>query len=115
MLYVTGRPSPCNSGKKDTVTTKLAIQFVAPATASAALRKRLGNISPSSTQTTGPHDMPNATIYRFAAISPVHAWEDVNNGRPSSPGLAEAKVNARTAIVSAIPTEPTTSSGLRPI
>src|SRR6476469_8146453 len=54
---------------KLTVTIQLATHWPPAASDSAAARIRFGNISPSSTQTTGPQDMPNATTNRFAAIS----------------------------------------------
>jgi hypothetical protein len=43
------------------VTTKFAIHCAAAATASAAARSQFGKISPSSTQTTGPHVTANDT------------------------------------------------------
>ncbi len=39
------------------MTAKFAIQLVAPNTTRAAPRTRMGNISPSSTHITGPHDI----------------------------------------------------------
>src|SRR6476620_5398481 len=54
---------------KLTVTTQLATHCAPAASDSAMARIRFGNISPSSTQTTGPHEMPNATTNRLAAIS----------------------------------------------
>src|SRR6478672_4973591 len=54
---------------KLTVTIQLATHWPPAARDSAAARIRFGNISPSSTQTTGPQDMPNATTNRLAAIS----------------------------------------------
>ena len=46
---------------------KFAIHCAAAATPSAAARMRLGNISPSSTQTSGPHVAPKKTTNRLAA------------------------------------------------
>jgi hypothetical protein len=45
-----------------TVTPKLAAQLLAPETARAAPRIRLGNISPSRTHITGPHEAAKATM-----------------------------------------------------
>ena len=55
------------------MTAKFATQLVAPDTARAAPRIWLGNISPSSTHITGPHEIAKATMYRLAAASPVTA------------------------------------------
>jgi len=54
------------------VTAKFVTQLVAPDTASAAPRIRLGNISPRSTHITGPHEIANATMYRLAAARHRH-------------------------------------------
>ena len=54
---------------KLTVMIQFATHWPPAASDSAAARIRFGNISPSSTQTTGPQDMPNATTNRLAAIS----------------------------------------------
>ena len=56
---------------KLTVITQLATHWPAAASDNAAARIRLGNISPSSTQTTGPQDIPNETTKRFAARSAI--------------------------------------------
>src|SRR6476659_8667989 len=61
---------------KLTVTIQLATHWAPAANDSAAARIRFGNISPSSTQTTGPQDMPNATTNRFAATSATSADAD---------------------------------------
>ena len=45
---------------KLTVINQFATHWAMAATDSAAARILFGNDSPSSTQTTGPHDMPNA-------------------------------------------------------
>ena len=77
---------------------------------------RFGNISPSSTQTTGPHDMPNATTNRLAAISAI---EPGRARRGSAcrrrPDVALAKMTDMVISVTAMPVEPMSSSGLRPI
>ena len=48
---------------------KLATHWAAAATASAPARIRLGNISPSSTHTSGPQVAPKATTNRLADTS----------------------------------------------
>src|SRR5690606_6902521 len=57
-------------------TAKFASHCAAAATASALARTRLGNISPSSTHTSGPHVAPNPTMKRFANSSAMndHGW-----------------------------------------
>src|SRR4029453_11112557 len=59
--------------EKVEVTGKFAAQLVAPEIARAAPRISLGNISPNNTHITGPHDTANATMYRFATVSPATA------------------------------------------
>ena len=76
---------------------------------------RLGNISPSSTHTTGPHDMPNATTNRFAAISAITPEAPGRLGLPSGPSVALAKMTDIVMSVTAMPDDPMSSSGLRPI
>src|SRR6476469_7102938 len=75
---------------------------------------RLGNISPSSTQTTGPHDMPNETTNRFAAISAITPDAPGRLGLPST-SVALAKMIDIVIRVTAMPDDPMSSSGLRPI
>ena len=74
----------------------------------------MGNISPSSTHTTGPQDMPKATTNKFAATRAMGPSAPLSCGMPSTCG-AVPKMNAIVANVTAIPAEPTSSSGLRPI
>ena len=76
---------------------------------------RLGNISPSSTHTTGPHDMPNATTNRLAAISaisPVVAPAGVGSPSASERGIGEDDRHRDQR--DRHPDEPMSSSGLRP-
>ena len=75
---------------------------------------RFGNISPSSTHTTGPHDMPNATTNRLAATSAIGPAAPARCGWPSITG-AVPKITAIVPSVTAMPIEPISSSGLRPI
>src|SRR6476469_10938951 len=117
---------------KLTVTIQLATQWAPAANDSAAARIRFGNISPSSTQTTGPQDMPKATTNRLAAIRAT-----VGDAEPrmavSSKGvalstsawvhasvtwvheLAVPKMTAIVARVTVIPADPMISNGFRPI
>jgi hypothetical protein len=74
----------------------------------------LGNASPSNTHTTGPHDMPNATTNRFAAIRAMGPVTSVSTGAPSAFSGAVPKTTASVPSVIAIPTEPISSSGRRP-
>ena len=96
-----------------TVISQFAVHWPAAARPSAAARMRLGNISPSSTHTTGPQDIPNDTTNRFAAISATGPATSPSWGWPSTSG-AVPKITAMVPSVTAIPVEPTRSSGLRP-
>src|SRR5690348_3043717 len=75
---------------------------------------RLGNISPSSTHTTGPQLTPKNTTYKFAATSAIGPTLPGNASSAPLPAACE-KHQAITASVIAMPAEPTSSSGLRPI
>ena len=66
-----GHAQAVRSAGKVTVIDQLATHWPAAARPSAAARMRFGNISPSSTHTTGPQDMPNATTNRLAAIRAI--------------------------------------------
>ncbi len=59
--------------------------------------------------------MPNATTNRFAAISAITPDAPGRLGFPSGPMAALAKTTAIVISVTAIPDEPMSSSGLRPI
>src|SRR5688572_30432835 len=74
---------------------------------------RFGNISPSSTHTIGPQLRPNATTYRFAATSATMFQGSGNVSAAPSPVACENDTAIRPS-VSAMPAEPTSSSGLRP-
>ena len=102
------------SSGKVTVMAQLATHWPAAASPSAAARMRLGNISPSSTHTTGPHDMPNATTNRLAATRATGPSMPLSCGTPFTCG-AVPKMTAMVASVSVIPAEPMSSRGLRPI
>src|SRR6478736_3601219 len=79
---------------------KFATHCAAAATASALARMRLGNISPSSTQTTGPHDAPKNTTNALAAMSATVAQAPSSEAVdvPSEAVVIVACVNA-TAIM----------------
>src|SRR5450755_535253 len=107
-------PSPASfSGGKLVVTTQLATHCAAAANDSAAARIRFGNDSPSSTHTTGPHDIPNANTYTLAAISATGLAIPVSTGMPPF-SVAVPNTTASVARVMAMPIEPIISSGLRP-
>ncbi len=79
---------------------------------------RFGNISPSSTHTTGPHDMPNATTNRLRGDQRDHDRRTAAGGSASRRRVHRAvgpKMTAMVASVTAMPVEPISSSGLRPI
>src|ERR1700674_5013133 len=79
MPYASPRPASLSGGKLVEI-TQLAIHCAPAATDSAAARILFGNDSPSSTQTTGPHDIPNANTYTLAAISATGLATPVSTG-----------------------------------
>ena len=90
-----------------------ASQFAAAHTDSATPRIRLGNISPSSTHTTGPHDTANATTNRFAPISVTGPHTPSSWGAPSTMRAVEKPMLTITRLTN-MPTEPVSSSLRRP-
>src|SRR5690349_12061610 len=105
------------SAGKLVLITQLATHCAAAATARAVARMRLLNISPSSTQTTGPQLMPKATTYRLAATRATlpTAGLSVVIASPVGPTVSVAveKHQAIVLSVSTMPAAPTSSSGLR--
>src|SRR4051794_9913187 len=99
--------------------TKLGIHCAAADTDSAAPRILLGNISPSSTHTTGPHVAPNETTNRLAPTraTPLQGLPSCGVLVPSSATVMTAWVNASVIAPSAtnMPAEPASSSTRRPI
>jgi hypothetical protein len=89
---------------------QLAIHCAEAATPRAAARIRLGNISPSMTQTMTPQDKAKKWTKAWAAIRATHPWPA---GSPPSAEPAE-NAHASSARAAAMPTEPTMASGLRP-
>ena len=85
--YGMDAPNVSSSGGNEIVMRKFAIHCAAAATPSAAARMRLGNISPSSTQTSGPHVAPKNTTNRLAAIRAIDA--------PASPVERHRRVAGR--------------------
>ena len=92
---------------------KFATHCAAAATASAPARIRLGNISPSSTHTSGPQVAPKATTNRFAATSAIG---DHGASRVTSPPLtlAKEKASAMSPRETVMKNEPASSMGRRP-
>src|SRR5690242_7977315 len=76
---------------------------------------RFGNISPSSTHTTGPHDMPKAMTNTLAATSATGPATSPRNGLPAASSDAVPKMTDIVINETAMPVEPINSSGLRPI
>src|SRR5579875_327048 len=113
MPYASPSPASFTDGKV-VDTTQLAIHCAEAATASAAARIRFGNFSPSITHTTGPHDMPKKNTNAFAATSAIGPATPCRTGSPWALSGAVPKIAAITPRVTVIPTEPITSSGLRP-
>lgn len=112
--YAKLRPMLDSAGKV-AETAQFAAHCAAAATASAEARIRLGNISPSSTQTSGPQVVPKNITKAFAATS---ATVDHGSGRvmESAPGAISPKENA-SAIrprETVMPAEPTSSISRRP-
>ena len=74
---------------------------------------RLGNISPSSTHSTGPQDTANATTNKSAATSAITPAAPSNRGCPLTVD-APANTTVIVASVTDMPADPASSSGLRP-
>src|ERR1017187_532943 len=107
-------PSPASlSGGKLVVITQLATHCAAAASDSAAARIWFGNDSPSNTHTTGPQDIPNANTNTLAANSAIGAAAPCSTGRPFF-SVAVPNTTANAPRLTAMPTEPIISSGLRP-
>jgi hypothetical protein len=79
---------------KLTVISQFATHWPPAASESAAARIRLGNISPSRTHTTGPHDIPNAVTNVLAASSAKIPAAPVSTGSPEGPTAAVPKTTA---------------------
>src|SRR5690348_992912 len=108
-----------DSGGNVVVTTKFVSHWAAAATDRAAPRMRLGNISPSSTQTTGPQVAPNETTNRLAPTRAMPFQGEPSCGVcvPSDAVVITAWVNDSVIAPSdsAMPTDPTSSRIRRPI
>ncbi|CAM5659038.1 hypothetical protein KAURM247S_00003 [Kitasatospora aureofaciens] len=96
-----------------TVITQLAIHWAEAATDSAAARTRLGNISPSMTQTTTPQDNAKHSTKALAEISATVPWRSGSETLSPEP-VAEENAQPAAARVTAMPAEPIRASGLRP-
>ncbi len=97
----------------ETVIAKLAIHCAPAATPRALPRMRLGKISPSSTQTSGPQEAPKPTTKTFAATraTPPHgAGSETFSPEP----VAKANERAIAPSETVISTEPVRRMGLRP-
>ena len=90
---------------------------------SAAARIEFGNISPSKTQTIGPHVAAKKATKRFSEttatmprLSDRIGLPTVDSATPAPATIfgAVAKTTASVPSVAAIPNEPTSRSGLRP-
>src|SRR5947209_19541371 len=91
------RPSPAflSEGKLVEI-AQFASHWAEAAIASAEARSRLGNLSPSITQTTGPHDIPKKNTNAFAAISATVPSAPFSIGCPWAPIVAVPRVAAIT-------------------
>src|SRR5271165_965553 len=92
---------------------QLAIHCTPDANPSAADRMRLGNISPSSTHRTGPHETAYAITNTSAATSAITPEATSRSGRPWTVD-APVKTTVMVASINAIPADPASNSGLRP-
>src|SRR5688500_16270524 len=97
------------------VIAKLEVHCAAPATARPEPRIWLGNISPNITHITGPHDMLKNTTYTLAATKARTPIESESASLPAASRPAVANAYVTSASDTAMPAEPTHSSGLRPI
>src|SRR3954447_14031921 len=89
----------------ETVIAQLATHCAAAANDRAAARILFGKSSPNSTHTTGPHDMPNATTNKLAAINAIGPEAPVSTGLPSASVPAVPKITAMVARVIVMPAE----------
>src|SRR5271166_4670452 len=92
---------------------QLAIHCTPDANPSAADRMRLGNISPSSTHRTGPHETAYAITNTSAATSAITPEATSRSGRPLTVD-APVKTTVMVASINAIPADPASNSGPRP-
>src|SRR6188474_1856432 len=97
------------------VTAKFASHCTAAATASAIARIELGNISPSSTHTTGPHVAPKNTTKPFAPMSAAVDQASLMVATPSASSVAVENAADMSASVKNMPTEPINSNRRLPI
>src|SRR3954466_6314471 len=113
MPYAKPSPAFLSEGKLVEI-AQLAIHWADAATARAEARIWLGNVSPSMTHTTGPHDIPKKNTNAFAARSATGPAAPCRTGWPLAPVAAVPKIAAITPSVTVIPAEPTSSNGFRP-
>ena len=101
------------SGGNEIVTRKFAIHCAAAAMPRARARIRVGKISPSSTQTTGPQDAPKLTTKTLAATRATGPHAPGSDGAPLTM-FAWLNEIAITASEIVIPAEPKSRIGRRP-
>ena len=113
MAYVSGREAAAMTGKLR-VMAKLAIHCAAAARPRARARIRDGKISPSSTHTSGPQEAPKLMTKTLAATSA--AGPHAPGSEIASPDpVAEPKASAMVPSERAMPMEPASMMGRRPI
>jgi hypothetical protein len=93
----------------------LAIHCAKPATASPEPRIWFGNISPSITHITGPQLALKKITYRLAATSAIRPLLPGRLTAPAASVTAVENAQATVASVTAMPADPTSSNGLRPM
>src|SRR3954454_14169959 len=113
MPYANPSPAFLSEGKLVEI-AQLAIHWADAATARPEARIWLGNVSPSITHTTGPHDIPKKNTKALAATSASGPAAPCRTGWPLAPVAAVPKIPAIPPSVTVIPADPTSSSGLRP-
>jgi hypothetical protein len=113
MAYVSGSEPAAITGKLS-VMAKFATHCAAAARPSARARIRDGKISPRSTHTSGPQDAPKLITKTLAATSatgPQAPGREMFSPEPT----ADENASAMAASESAMPTEPASRMGRRPI
>src|ERR1700722_9291832 len=109
------RPTVDSSPGKVVVTMNAVTHCVPALNARAGALMRLGNISPSSTHTTGPQDTPKAKINRCSATRVIWASADVMTNTPCELWALNTNTAVKISSVVLITADPPRSRARRPI
>src|ERR1700722_14565168 len=97
------------------VTMNAVTHWVPAPRARAGALIRLGNISPSSTQTTGPHDTPKAKMNKCSATRVICASAEVMTNTPCELWALNTNTAVRMIRVELMTADPPSSNGRLPI